>query len=1224
MPTLRLTQSAVGENRFRVEAALEGDGLPRKTATTEFDFHFTPQDREDLRWYLEEYLQYDADPAPAIAARIEARIAEVGVGLFKSIFQADEDARDLWAQLRDRLNDTRIEIITGVQEATALPWELLRDPKTDTPLALRADAFVRASHQTAKTPHISPAGAGPIRILLVICRPGGSDDVPFRSVASKLIKGLSESAREAFQLDVLRPPTFGQLSKVLRAAKANGKPYHVVHFDGHGTYEELNEPGILAEIRRGLNSLVLSGARAGAHGYLLFENPVVEENMQLVDGPALGKLLAETHVPVLVLNACRSAHAEAPAAPTIKGEQKTSGGPGKDVHTKVRAFGSLAQEVVDAGVAGVVAMRYNVYVVTAAQFVADLYESLAGGWVLGEAVTLGRKQLEAQPLREIAYEPRMLQDWMVPIVYEAAPVPLFSKPAQTTELKITVSASAAAPSSSELASEVQRRPDAGFFGRDETLLALDRAFDTQQVVLLHAYAGSGKTSTAAEFARWYHLTGGIDGPVLFTSFEQYKPLAQVLNETVGRVFGDALEQLGVHWLTLTDEQRREVALQVMSQIPVLWIWDNVEPVAGFPAGTESAWSESEQHELADFLRAAKQTKAKFLLTSRRDERGWLGDLPARIVVPPMPMQERVQLARAIAEKYGRRLADVEDWIPLLRFTRGNPLTITVLVGQALRDGLKTKEQVESFVAKLSLGEAAFEDEASEGRDKSLGASLGYGFENAFSEVERRQLALLHFFQGFIDVDALRLMGEPDADWSLPEVRGMTREMGIALLDRTSELGLLTAHGRGFYSIHPALPWYFKSLFAHYYPPLGASGETQEIKATGAFVEAMAALASWHNGEYQQGNRDVIALLSAEEGNLLHARQLSLTHGWWRSLGHITQGLDSLYGQTGRRAEWRRLVNEILPYFVDPTTDGPLTGREGEWSVITQYRIRLAFQERNLDFALHLQTIRVEWHRHDTASLLLKPPDTLNPEERHRIRNLAASFHGLAEIQRELNQPQCVVAYEESLKLSEQINEQMGAAACAFNLGRAFGSNDIPSLRNLSLAEHWYRRSLELYDKRDRRGRALSLGQLGSVARLRYYDAKEAGEPEAVRLSHLDAAARLYHEALDMLPENAINDLAVMHNQLGNTYGNLADFDRALRHWREAIRYKEMSGDEYEAAMIRHNVGMSFMLAGRGAEALEYARAALRNFETFGDRAAANIKKAQELIEWIESQYAEGD
>lgn len=626
MPTLRLTQSAIGENRIRVESAVESEGLPRQTATAEFDFQFTPQDREDLRWYLEDYLQYDSDPAPAIAAHIEERIGELGVGLFQAIFQADDDSRDLWAKLRDRLNYTRVEVITGVQEATSLPWELLRDPKTDAPLALRANSFVRASHQVAQAPRVSPAGVGPIRILLVICRPGGSDDVPFRSVASRLIKGLSASTRETFQLDVLRPPTFAQLSKVLRAARANGEPYHVVHFDGHGTYENLSEPGALAEIRRALSSLVLSGAPSGPHGYLLFENPAVEENLQLVDGPALGKLLTETEVSVLVLNACRSAHAEAPAMPEIKVDKDvatTSAAPQQSLHSKVRAFGSLAQEVVDAGVAGVVAMRYNVYVVTAAQFVADLYESMAGGLALGEAVTLGRKQLEAQPLREIAYKPHMLQDWMVPIVYESAPLTLFPKPTRKIELKVTLSASASSPSSGKLAPEVERRPDAGFFGRDETLMALDRAFDSQKVVLLHAYAGSGKTSTAAEFARWYYLTGGIDGPVLFTSFEKYKPLAQVLNETIGRVFGDTLEESGVHWLTLTDEQRRDVALQVLSQVPVLWIWDNVEPIAGFPAGTESKWNDAEHQELAEFLRAATQTKAKLLLTSRRDEQNWL-------------------------------------------------------------------------------------------------------------------------------------------------------------------------------------------------------------------------------------------------------------------------------------------------------------------------------------------------------------------------------------------------------------------------------------------------------------------------------------------------------------------------------------------------------------------------------------------------------------------------
>src|SRR5262249_39253813 len=158
------------------------------------------------------------------------------------------------------------------------------------------------------------------------------------------------------------------------------------------------------------------------------------------------------------------------------------------------------------------------------------------------------------------------------------------------------------------------RPDVGFFGRDETLYALDRAFDTHRIVLLHAFAGSGKTSTAAEFARWYALTGGGEGPVLVSSFERHLPPARVLDKR-GAVFGDVLEASGVHWDAITDlAQRRRIALQVLQQVPVLWIWDNVEPVIGFPAGTTSDWSTAEQQELRAFLSAARDTKAKFLLT----------------------------------------------------------------------------------------------------------------------------------------------------------------------------------------------------------------------------------------------------------------------------------------------------------------------------------------------------------------------------------------------------------------------------------------------------------------------------------------------------------------------------------------------------------------------------------------------------------------------------------
>ncbi len=73
-------------------------------------------------------------------------------------------------------------------------------------------------------------------------------------------------------------------------------------------------------------------------------------NQLLADGPALGQLLADTGVPVLVLNACRSAHAG------LITEPSHDGGTEQDAQGRVRAYGSLAQEVMDTGVAGVVAM----------------------------------------------------------------------------------------------------------------------------------------------------------------------------------------------------------------------------------------------------------------------------------------------------------------------------------------------------------------------------------------------------------------------------------------------------------------------------------------------------------------------------------------------------------------------------------------------------------------------------------------------------------------------------------------------------------------------------------------------------------------------------------------------------------------------------------------------------------------------------------------------------
>lgn len=216
MGILRLVHRMEGAEHV-VELALEGFGA-RRTAEARFDLGLTAQDREDLRWYLEDYLQYPMDPGPLIARQIEERLATFGQELFCQVFEANRDTMRLWNAVTGCLADTRLEIAAGAEGVAGIPWELLRDPATDGILALRAAAFVRTQPEAAGPPDLPGGEARTLRVLLVICRPGGRRDVPFRSVASHLMR-LSRSARDAFQLDVLRPPTFAALVQTLGAGE---------------------------------------------------------------------------------------------------------------------------------------------------------------------------------------------------------------------------------------------------------------------------------------------------------------------------------------------------------------------------------------------------------------------------------------------------------------------------------------------------------------------------------------------------------------------------------------------------------------------------------------------------------------------------------------------------------------------------------------------------------------------------------------------------------------------------------------------------------------------------------------------------------------------------------------------------------------------------------------------------------------------------------------------
>ena len=1276
---LRLSH-AVSAGRHRVSAELEGlEGRARQTAAAEFGFVERPDDGEGIRWYLEDFLEFPGEPAPLMAARVEDRLAGIGVELFAGVF-GSRDGQRLWYQAQERLEQVRVEVASDPGIGVGLPWELLRDPVTDVAVALRARSFVRLHPQPAQPVRLpdssgiaTGSGADRLRVLLVICRPAGGEDVPFRSVASHLVRGDAVGQISGLDLDVLRPPTFAQLSKVLRAAARAGQPYHVVHFDGHGAYLDLAEngddSGIGETVGRGDGGsrvspdryATVSPVRPGRHGYLLFERPDATSNQELVDGPTLGGLLAETGVPVLVLNACRSAYNE-PVTPhtdsnttdsatadgaASAGEISDLGsdpglagtdGAGVGVHARVRAYGSLAAEVADAGVPGVVAMRYNVYVVTAAQFVAELYAGLLQGRGLGEAVSDARRHLAADPQRQIGQRPAVgLQDWPVPVVFESAPLTLFTPVAPSGvggsgEGWVAPVAVLTAPeqpdqrAGGDAGTVLPRRPDAGFHGRDATLLTVDRAFDSHRVVLVHALAGAGKTTTVAEFARWYAETGGLDtgsgasGPVLFTTFEQYRTLPHLLAQ-FGELDPQVQDQTGKvrAWQTLSVAEQRQVAVQFAGQVPLLWIWDNVEPVTGFPAGAPTPWTAAEQAELLEFLRDLATTRARVVLTSRREEQPWLGELPVRVPLPAMPMRERFALAQALAahqpDPAGRpRVLNSQDWRPLLNYSGGNPMTVTVLVGQALQRGLTSRQQLAGFVTELSEGRTAPEtaQDRALGRSASLAASLDYGFSHAFTDPERAQLAVLHLFRGAVDADALAGMGAGGSPHQVPALAELTREQAITLLDRAAQIGLLTALGGGHYTIHPALPWYFTTLFQQAYGP---PDSPPAVRAARAYTTTLGQFGNYYHNQSKAGHHEVIDALAVEEDNLLHALQLARTHHDWPAATSAAQGLYTLYDHQGRAVEWARIVDQLTTDLIDPATDQPRPGTDSSHhSLITGYRVRIAQNARDWDTATRLQDHAIAWHRQQAGTALETPPDRLDNTARNRIRSLAVTIEDLGHLLNFQGDPDCLRHYQQAIELFRRIHARQEEANLQLSVGIAYF--DIPQLRDLDRAAQAYQTSLDLRPDHDTLGRARALGELATVDLERFHDALRADADPQVLLDHLNHALAGHHRSLDLLPDPH-PARAIAHNQLGNIYDEAGDTGQALTHYQHSIRNDEQAGNTYSAGHTRYNIAVMLYKAGRRDDALDWAHAALRDYLHIGPGATHDITQTQQFIQHIQ-------
>jgi tetratricopeptide (TPR) repeat protein len=1210
--TLRLTYKVEGA-RISVNLDLFGLNEPQ-VASANFDFNISAQDREDVRWYLEEFLQYTADPAPAIAARIEQKLITIGNSLFVGTFAANEQTERLWKAVAPHLPETRVEIASEAGVEFDVPWELLRNPAVGTALILLVDSFVYIiadQEGPDRKGVVAPIAnrSEPLRVLLVIARPGGLSDVPFRSVARQLVL-LSSEEHQALQLDVLRPPSFGRLKEVLTSAEKAGEPYQIVHFDGHGIY--LDEEAVGArgdESRRGVADVLLASGQPGPCGFLVFEGPAGRR--ELVDGKSLGSVLSVASVPVLVLNACRSAHAELTTKPDVISPESTDA-------SAAQVYHSLAHDVFSSGVGGVVAMRYNVYVETAARFIGEIYVRLLAGDQLGTAVSSGRRDLAANPLRHLAADPVPLSDWMVPVVYEAAPLAL--RPWTSSAEQAVTRFGEVSPRHRDavVGQPLTGGSVVGFCGQDGAVLALDRAFDDHQAVVLHAWAGAGKTATALEFARWYTLTSAAD-LALFTSFNDYVSLAKLL-EQIGKLLNLIESDDDDRWGLLSEDDRRDRIQLELAKRPILWIWDNVEEITGFPPGSRSAWTESEQEQIRHFLRQlVRHTRCKVLLTSRRNESAWLHKLPVRLRLPEMPMSECLQLVQAIAAIHSaadRRLLSAEEIMPLLIFCQGNPLATTILVKQVLHDQPASATQITQLVDKIRSGAEPISDDDRRSRDSSLTVSLNYGYVGVFTELEKNRLSTLSLFERYVDARTVCMMGDPALHGGpIDALVNISPGEAITLLRRAADAGLLTDLGDGtHYDLHPAAPWYLRDRLAQYCESEASGGKKHVLHA---WTVAMHSIGHSYAELYRAGDRWIIDNIDADETNLLNALRIARGNDWNQLAQGPINSLEVLYTHTGRKPQWRHLVDDIASEYIDSTDSRSEDERLSEEIDVLGWKVRNALDRRDWAAAAELQKAVIAERRRLAAGALAQDPAALTRGQQVHISKLAEAISDLGEVLRGQDKPDCVRAYREALDLCLLIDDRSGAAAVAFNLGHAYKS--VRYLRNLDLAQEWYQRALDLTTDGDRLVQGLVFGQMAALDHERFLEAKEAEQGPEHLNRYLQASASRLIQASKAFPDDAVDELANAYNSLGIVFTEAGDIGQALLHFQKAVKYRQASEDYFGSGRTRHNVALVLMNNGRAEDALLYARAALDDFWKVGPGGVENAQETRQLIGLLYAQ-----
>jgi CHAT domain len=291
-------------------------------------------------------------------------VRQFGGKLFRALFVGD--LKKVYDAARSSKTQLRFRLIADAPLLMRIPWELLYNPDAEEFLAV-AGPLVRGVSLTepANPLEITP----PLRMLVIDALPKGVQRLASQAEASGIRAALADLIRSGqVEVETLSHATLARLQNALREAiaLARPRPFHLLHFIGHGQHDPV------------------SGQTA-----LLFENDAGE--IDEVDAATLTTLLKPYELKLVFLNACQSIQAS--ALDLVLG---------------------FAPALLKSGMPAVIGMQVTVLDDVAQQFARDFYAALADNRPVDLALTDARQLARGTHQRRKA-------DMGIPVCYLRTP-----------------------------------------------------------------------------------------------------------------------------------------------------------------------------------------------------------------------------------------------------------------------------------------------------------------------------------------------------------------------------------------------------------------------------------------------------------------------------------------------------------------------------------------------------------------------------------------------------------------------------------------------------------------------------------------------------------------------------------------------------------------------------------------------------------------------------------